>query len=161
MDERLRRLENDAMRRASTLNIPLCRTMGVPDHFLQVWEHGTPLEGHILAPSYDIPDYPSVREQPHIAALEIDRLTEEGRIYWYEDDCPADLDICPSTLIVKLERSRLVHDWTRAGLNEFLVNPPTAYDTIDTLISCLRPNGFIAGLDIKDCFLHWPVDADS
>ena len=96
-----------------------------------------------------------------LAALEIDRLAEEGRVFWYEDEVPHDLDICPSTLIVKMERSRLVHDWTRAGLNEFLVNPPTEYDTIDTLVSALRPNGFIAGLDIKDCFLHWPVDADS
>ena len=98
-----------------------------------------------MAPSYDIPDYPSVREQPQLAALEIYRLTEEGRIFWYEDEVPTDLDICPSTLIVKMERSRLVHDWTRAGLNEFLVNPPTAYDTIDVLISALRPNGFMLG----------------
>ena len=62
-DARLRILENQATRRANTLNIQLCRAMGVHERFPQAWEHGTSLEGHVLAPSYDIPDYPSVREQ--------------------------------------------------------------------------------------------------
>ena len=116
-------LENQAMRRANTLNIQLCRTMGVHERFLHAWEHGTSFEGHVMAPNYDISDYPSAREQPQLAALAIDRLTDEGRTFWYEDEVPTDLDICPSTLIVKMDRSRLVHDWTRAGLNEFIVNP--------------------------------------
>ena len=146
---------------ANTLNITLCRSLGVPEHLLQLWQHGTVLEGHVDAPPFDLRDYPSVREQPEIAALEYDRLSAAGRILWYDGDGPDDLDICPSTLVCKTERVRLAHDWTKAGLNEFLTLPPTSYDTMDTLVASLRPNCCIAGLDIKDCFLHWAIRPSS
>ena len=54
---------------------------------------------------------------------------------------------------------RMVHDWTRAGLNEFLTIPDMASDTLDMLVNQLRPGCFVAGLDIRDCFLHWPLHA--
>ena len=53
----------------------------------------------------------------------------------------------------------MVHDWTKAGLNEVLVIPDMACDTLDMLINQLRPGCHVAGLDIKDCFLHWPLRA--
>ena len=42
-------------------------------------------------------------------------------------------------------------------LNECLVVPEMTSDTLDILINQLRPNCHVAGLDIRDCFLHWPI----
>ena len=132
--------ENIALRRANTLNIHLCRQMGASPDILQQWEFGVILEGHEGAPAFFMDDYPSVRDHPTEAALEMDRLTAEGRIHWYVGDSPQDLDICPSNLITKSARLRLVHDWTRAGLNDCLVSPPSSPDTMDKLLGFLRPN---------------------
>ena len=107
-------------------------------------------------------DYPSVLQHPEEAAKELDRLTSDGRIFWYaEGDAPPDLDIGPTTLILKSERVRLVHDWTRVGLNQCLETPPTKFDTMDDFLDKLRPNAFMAGLDIRDCFYHWPIHPES
>ena len=127
------------MAQADTLNLALCRRLGVKEEFLKIWTSGVHLQGHEEAPSYDLPDYPSVRDQPHIAAQEIDRLTAEGRIYRYTADVPEDLDICPSTLIRKVERSRLVRDWTRAGLNSHLVKPTNRLRHYGCSHQCLAP----------------------
>ena len=100
-------------------------------------------------------DYPSVQLHFDRAAEEVERLAAAGKIYWYPaDDVPDDVDVGPSTLIIKNSRMRLVHDWTRAGLNECLELPAMASDTLDLLINNLRPLCHVAGLDIRDCFLH-------
>ena len=95
-------------------------------------------------------DYPSVRAKPETAALEIDRLTAESRIFWYADTVPRELDVGPTTLIEKSSRLRLVHDWTRAGLNSHIAVSATKSATMDTLLSAVRPNACIAGLDVCD-----------
>ena len=103
-------------------------------------------------------DYPSVQMHFDRAAEEVDRLTQSGKIIWYpRGEELEDVDVGPSTLIIKKSRMRLVRDWTRAGLNECLVIPAMASDTLDLLINNLRPHCHVAGLDIRDCFLHWPL----
>ena len=145
-----------------TLNLPECRRRGVHPSFLRVWAEGIRLEGHEGAGSFFMQDYNSVICGEDRAAEEVDRLTQEGKIFWFEpNDVPDDLDVCPSTLIVRNARMRLVHDWSRAGLNDFLVLPPVEFDTVDSWVNVLHPGVFMAGLDIRDCFLHWPVRRDS
>ena len=161
MDAKLRALEDAAMRSNFSLRLDMCRTMGIDDETLSIWQAGHHLDGHEGAAHYDMGDYPSVRAHPREAAAELDRLTDEGKIYWYGDHAPSDLDICPTTLILNNNRARLVHDWTRAGLNELLVNPRTQYHSMDDFLSHLMPGSFMAGLDIKDCFYHWPIHGDS
>ena len=106
------------------------------------------LDGHDLAEHFNIPDYPSVRLQPDVAAAELDRLTKDGKIHWYEQGrVPSDLDIAPTTLILKSERSRLVHNWTKAGLNKHLSTPSSRSHTRDDLVQHLWKGCHIAGLD--------------
>ena len=158
----VRALEDAAMRRGNTLNVAHCLRMGVDPDIVKLWTDGVLLEGHEHAPVQVMEDYPSVRDDPETAARELDRLTSEGKIYWYsEGTAPSDLHIAPTTLIVKQERSRLGHDWTRSGLNEHLVVPSTTFQTMDDFIATVRPMGHMAGLDIRDCFFHWPIHGDA
>ena len=96
--------ENHALRRANTINIPLCRQLGAREDILHQWEFGVRLEGHECAPAFNLEDYPAVRDHPMEAAQEMDRLTTEGHIHWYSGATPSDLDICPSNLITKSDR---------------------------------------------------------
>ena len=85
------------------------------------------MKQHLL----DLMDYPSVLQHPVEAAAGLYRLTADGRSFRYEEgDAPPDLDIGPTTLILKSERARLVHDWTCAGVNQVLEAPPTKFDTM-------------------------------
>ena len=150
------------MQSQRTLNLHICRQRGVSEHFLQLWRDGIHLEGHERAEAFFLEDYNSVKYGADRAAEEVDRLTEEGKIFWFApDEVPDDLDVCPTTLIVRNSRMRVVHDWTRAGLNEHLAIPDITFDTVDSWVNVLRPGCFMAGLDIKDCFLHWPIHRDS
>ena len=150
------------MRRNNTINITRCRLLGVDENTIEILQHGVQLHGHVDAEHYDMADYPSVKLQPQIAADELDRLTAAGKIFWYQPgDHPEDLDIAPMTLILKADRARLVHDWTRAGVNAHLHTPKTEFQTMDDLLSTIRPDCFLAGLDIRDCFYHWAVHGDS
>ena len=77
-----------------------------------------------------LPDYPSVSEDRQRAASELDRLAELGKIHWYENGSyPPDLRVCPSHLIVKGDKARVAHDWSRAAypLDSALTNPPAQY----------------------------------
>ena len=113
----VRALEDAAMRRGNTLNVAHCLRMGVDPDIVKLWTDGVLLEGHEHAPVQVMEDYPSVRDDPATAACELDRLTSEGKIYWYSaGDAPHDLHIAPTTLIVKQERSRLVHAATPVQL---------------------------------------------
>ena len=162
MSDRWRILEDAAMREHNTIHFQHCRLRGIDEDTIDIWRHGVRLAGHEAAPHYDLMDYPSVLQHPEEAAKELDRLTSDGRIFWYDDgDAPPDLDIGPTTLILKSERARLVHDWTRAGLNQCLETPPTRFDTMDDFLDKLRPNAFMAGLNIRDCFYHWPIHPES
>ena len=144
------------------LNLPICRLRGVSEHFLPLWRDGIRLEGHHDAAAFFLDDYSSVYYGADRAAEEVDRLTDEGKIYWFPPgEVPADLGVCPTTLIVRNSRMRVVHDWTRAGLNDHLAIPDVSFDTVDSWINALRPGCFVAGLDIKDCFLHWPIHRES
>ena len=160
--DRLRVLEDAAMRRCNAINLDLCRVLNVNEEIIDQLQHGVQLQGHLDAEPYDMADYPSVKLHPETAAAELDRLTEAGKIFWYDvGDHPEDLDIAPMTLILKAERARLVHDWTRAGVNAHLHTPKTQFQTMDDLLATLRPGCFVAGLDIHDCFYHWAVHGDS
>ena len=154
--------EDAAMRENNTIRLDRCRLLGIDQKYIDVWRDGTVLEGHTLADAYDMDDYPSVKVAPEDAARELDRLHSEGKIHWYDRGTePADLCIAPTTLILKAERARLVHDWTRAGLNEHLVTPTIKFHTMDTFVGSLKPGCFMAGLDIKDCIFHWSIRSSS
>ena len=73
---------------------------------------------------FNMMDYPRLTVNYDRAAEEVDRSTGIGKIHWYADsDVPPDLDICPSNLIVRSDRLRVVHDWSRAGMNGCLEVP--------------------------------------
>ena len=54
---------------------------------------------------------------------------------------------------------RKVPAWTRAGLNEVRSIPAMASDTLGLLVDHLRHQCYVASLDIRDCFLLWPLHA--
>ena len=139
------------MQRGNTMDCERCLQMGVDPAVVHTWRTGVQLVGHENAQHVDMEDYPSVRQAPDVAAREIDRLADAGKIFWYNvEDNPTDLHIAPTTLIIKQSRSRLVHDWTRSGLNQHLVVPASTFQTMDDFISTIRPHGHMAGLDIRD-----------
>ena len=156
--DRITDIEDAVMDQSNSINIGFCRSLGVKESFLEEWSHGVVLEGANLAPPFDVPNYPGLLAHADEAAAELDRLTALGKIYWYPSGCaPQDLDIAPANIIIKAGKHRIVHDWSKPGLNQFLVVPPVNYGTMDGFISKLKPNQHMAGLDFQDCFLHWPI----
>ena len=94
--------EEAAMQKNRTLNIDMCRRRGVSESCLSEWQSGVRLDGHEDAAHFDLDDYQSVKYWMERAAEEIDRLTSAGKIFWLqEDNVPNDLDVCPSSLIVR------------------------------------------------------------
>ena len=72
------------MRTNCTLKLDVCQRLGVSDSFLQEWRDGVRLPGHELAASFNATDYPSIVYGYDRASEEIDRLTQGGKIYWFE-----------------------------------------------------------------------------
>ena len=158
--DRITEIEDAAMQQANAINISFCRSLGVQESFLQECSQGVVLEGANLAPPFDIANYPGLKAHATEAAVELERLTSLGKILWYPcGSAPKDLDVAPANIIIKSGKHRIVHDWSRLGLNQFLVIPPVNYGTMDGLISKLRANQFMAGLDFQDCFfaLAYPL----
>ena len=80
--------------------------------------------------------------------MELDRLADLGKIHWYKDGSyPTDLRACPSHLIVKRDKNRMVHDWSCAQcpLNAMLANPPVEYGTMDDFLCMLSPGAYMGG----------------
>ena len=153
-------MEDRALDEANGLDIPRCRRLGVSEDFLIEWRDGATLIGASEAEHYFLEDYPAVKENVQVAADEIDRLTGLGKIFWCPvNSYPKDLDVCSANIILNGKRPRFFHDWTRAGLNPVLTIPDVHYGTMDSLLSNVRPNSYLAGLDFQDCFLHWPIHA--
>ena len=83
------------------------------------------------------PDYPSVLGDRQRAAVELGRLAASGEIYRYpESSYPQDLCVCPSHLIAKEDKVRVVRDWSDVlyPLNSCLSNPPAQYGAMDDFL---------------------------
>ena len=155
-------MEEAAALEANTINAQACEILGVAESFASEWQTGVILEGADNAPSYFLDDYPNMRQHAEVAAEELDRFTKLHKIFWYPDGkFPSDLCVCPANIILKSSRARIVHDWSRVGLNRFLYKPDVHYGTMDDFLAKMRPRGYMAGLDFKDCFLHWLVHSSS
>ena len=158
--DRWRKAEDVTAATGNSLSPTACRGAGVEDRFLKLWFRGIELEARTMPDRVQIDDYPSVRQQAEVAGEELDRLTALGKIHWYQlDSPPPDLRVCPSQLIVKPDKVRLVHDWSNPQyrLNSLLSNPPVAYGSMDSFLAVVSPGGYMAGLDLQDCFMHWLV----
>ena len=53
------------------------------ESFLQLWFRGIVLETTSPLAEVALGDYPSAKEQPSVAAAELDRLSALGKIRWY------------------------------------------------------------------------------
>ena len=136
------------------------RRLGVLPSFLSEWLGGVRLASPPPDLSYRCDDYPLYARHALAAGDELDRLTALSKIHWYEEGCaPSNLCVCPSNVVVKPGRIRVIHDWSHpdCGLNSLLPQPPVAYGSIDSFLSSLKPSAWMAGLDLKDCFFHWPI----
>ena len=91
------------------------------------------------------------------AAVELGRLAALCKIRWYPEGVyPFDLCVCPSHLIAKEDKVRVVHDWSNVlrHLNSCLSNPPAQYGAMGDCLQLLPPDLYMGGIDLQDCFLH-------
>ena len=161
-DEEFLEMEDMAVEEANTISVQACEALGVGARFIEEWCEGVVLLGADQAPMYFCDDYPNVRKHAEAAGLELDRLTDLKKIFWYPSNrFPSDLCICPANIIIKGSRARIVHDLSKVGLNGKLYVPGVNYGTMDELLRYIFPGCFIGGLDFQDCFLHWKVHATS
>ena len=103
---------------------------------LALWFEGIESPATGEPPVAALPDYPSALEDRFRVAAALGRLAAMGKIHWYDAGShPPDLRVCPSHLIVKKEKARVVHDWSIAlySLNSVLVNSPVQYGTTGNL----------------------------
>ena len=83
-----------------------------------------------------------MKKDPRVAAAELGRPTSLGKIHWYRKDrASPDLCVSPPQLRLKVEKVRVVQNWSnhRYGLNAALVNPPVRYEDIDGFLRLLSP----------------------
>lgn len=154
-----REAEDFATARGNSLSLSVAAEVGVCDRFLQTWFRGISFDSSHAPPVARVENYSSVLQDPDTAGKEMDRLTGLGKIHWYHHGAPPDLRVCPSKLIIKPDKVRLVHDWSCANypLNSLLPNPPVNYGTMDSFLAAMGPGSWMAGIDFRDCFLHWPI----
>ena len=70
---------------------------GVSESFLSLRFRGIALETKCPPAGVALSDNPSVRDQPAVAAAELDWLSPLRKIFWYPRDChPTDLRVRPS-----------------------------------------------------------------
>ena len=78
----LRRAAQDRVAVAgNTVRIRECMDAGVGERFLKLWFHGIELELLGKPPRVILEDYPSVRDQPEVAATEFDCPSSIGKIH--------------------------------------------------------------------------------
>ena len=162
-DDPGRKIENDAAAVGNSISPSACRRYGVSPLFLAEWLGGVRLIHSEPVTPYCCNDYPLVEKHSAEAGAELDRLTSLNKIAWYSSDSmPDNLYICPSNIIAKPNRVRLVHDWSHpdCNLNALLLQPDVSYGSLDSWLSNLKPQAFMAGLDLQDCFFHWPIHPD-
>ena len=64
-----------------------CGKAGVEELMLGRWFCGINLEFRSAPPVVVLQDYPSAKNQPDVAAADLDRLASLGKILWSEKDC--------------------------------------------------------------------------
>ena len=83
---------------------------------LRLWVQGFELELAGIPPRVITEDFPSFRDQPEVAAAELDRLPTLGKIHLFtrRRHLP-DLRVCPSQLIANPDETRVAHDSPTSG----------------------------------------------
>ena len=69
------------------------------------------------------------------------------------------MTVCPSHLVVKEDKVRVVRDWSNVlyQRNFVLGNPPVQHGATDEFLQVLTAGAYMGGGDLQDCFLHWLV----
>ena len=107
--------EDFAAARGMSLSEAGRKTLGIRTEMGAQWFDGAELPLTEPPPVVILQDYPSVAEDRQRAAVELDRRADLGEIHWYKGvSYPPDLRVCPSHLIVKKDKNRMVHDWSCA-----------------------------------------------
>ena len=81
-NEEIEELEEMAADMANTIDWHACRSAGVQDQFLTEWSEGVFLKGGENAEHFFMDDYPCLKENAAIAADELQRLTDKGKILY-------------------------------------------------------------------------------
>ena len=104
-------MEEAAASMANSINITACKALGVQDSFIEEWSEGVKLTGAEGMDTFSFDDYPNLKNNAEIAAIELDRLTARQKIFWYpECSSLANLSVCPGNLILNGSRPRVVQD---------------------------------------------------
>ena len=108
---------------------------------------------------YKVRDYEEYGKGSEEVVREVMKLGEKKKVWWYEGKGPGELSICPSNVVVKPGKVRLVHDWSHpeCGLNQILGKKEVQYGTVDGMVEGVREGSWMGGLDFADCFHHWAV----
>ena len=95
-----------------TLSVEACVKAGFEESILdRDWFRGINLDFRPASPAIASQAYLSVINQPEVAAAELDRLASLGGVRWFEKGCaPPDLRVCPSRLIARGGKVRVVRD---------------------------------------------------
>ena len=131
----------------NTSSVHACLSAGVEDSMLGRRFCGIGPELRSAPPEIASQQYPSVQNQPDLAAAELGRLASLRKVHWKgKGYAPPDLRVRPPQLIAKAGKVRVVrgrpnHEY---GLNEASVNPPVKYGDMYEFSWLLSPGAFPA-----------------
>ena len=154
--------EDTATINGLTLNIEESIKHGIPQETINEWFGGIEIKftNNIRPETFDVDNYNSVKNNAERAGQELDRIVESKKAYYLPfDTIPHDLSIAPGSLVVRPDRLRYVTDWSNSdvNLNQSCSEESVDYKSLNDMIEHFRQNGYWFGLDLKDCFSHWPL----
>ena len=150
------------MLRGLSLDITVAHSLDIKDETIREWFGGVDIKfANSVRPTvFDVKDYSSVTINSERAGEELDRIVKSMKAFYHPGDfIPSDLSFAPGSLVVREDRLRYVTDWSNndVQLNQACEDQPVDYKSYHNIINHFQLDAFFFGLDLKDCFAHWPL----
>ena len=159
--DHFRVFEDSATLRGLTLHIEEALAYGIPQETIDEWFGGVEIKFKSQHPdTFEVDNYSSVKNNSERAGQELDRIVASRKAYYLPfEEIPSNLSIAPGSLVIKPDRLRYVTDWSNSdvNLNQECEEEPVNYKSLNDLIENFVFDGYWFGLDLKDCFSHWPL----
>ena len=161
-EDELRKLEDQHMHKYLRLDPTNLRRYGVDDGVRYNMLAGTSLQHESVFQPVQIGDYEKTLQHLEVRNDRIAELLEIGVVMNIPPGCQftGTLNVSPALVIVKESKIRYVTDFSKTHLNRSIHVSPVDYKGLSDLIRHMRPNAWIFGLDVKDCFHLWPLAAE-
>ena len=161
--DEFRQREDEIACKGLSLSIESCIRWGINPNFVREWFAG--LKFDVTNEEYAVTNtdnYPASVTYEDYFTQEVYRFVSKNKVVVYDlNKQPVDITVAPGTILVQRQgtKLRLVADWSHPDcrLSQSLYSVPVDYSGWWDLLEVMRPNCFVSGLDLQDCYAHWMI----